>query len=68
MKILVKNPFTYDEEIGHIEVGIYDYEDCPSYHYPRIKYNGEWLDLAGIDTIKDDIQILDYWQTHNDMI
>ena len=48
----------YDEEIGNIEIGIYDYEDCTTYQYPRIKYNDEWLDLADIDAIKNDIQIL----------
>lgn len=58
MKVLVKNPFMYDEEIGNIEIGMYDYEDCTTYQYPRIKYNDEWLDLADIDAIINSIMII----------
>lgn len=58
MKVLVKKSFMYDEEIDYIECGIYDFIEGDRHNYPSIKYKGEWLDLADIDAIKNNIQIL----------
>lgn len=57
-KIIIKNNVQYDEELT-IFPGTYEFVGETDYSYPRIKVEGEWLDLADIDAIKDDIEIIE---------
>ena len=49
-KIIIAQGFEYDEEI-FVEAGTYDFVEEGPNGYPMILVNGEWLDLADLDSI-----------------